>query len=112
MLRRAVRYPLLLMGLAGLALSEIASAHYVSPSDCAAEAEYASRRETGVVGGAVGGAARGAVLGAVIGDSGRDTRRGARIGAVVGGARNLGDKQRAYQYTYDNCMRGHHHPHY
>ena len=50
--------------------------------------------------GPVRGAARGAVGGAIFGNAGR----GAAIGAAVGGTRHVVQKNRSYQYYYDQCM--------
>ena len=80
-------------------------AHAMSPADCAAEADRASRNHTSVVGGAARGAAGGAVLGAVVGGNRRGAGRGAAVGAVVGGAVQANRKHNTYQSVYDECMR-------
>jgi hypothetical protein len=50
------------------------------------------------------GVARGAVRGAVVGSFGANAGRGAAVGAVVGGTRRAVQKNRSYQYYYDQCM--------
>jgi len=73
-------------------------------SDCAAEADRASR-STGTGLGSVGrGAARGAIFGAIVGDSGKSARRGAALGALGGGLRHGAHKNNVYNSVYDSCM--------
>lgn len=109
MFRTIVRYPLLLMGLLGLFLgATAASAHYVSASDCAAEADRAARGGGTVMGGAVRGAAGGAVIGVIVGDNRRSAARGAAIGGVVGAAHSAYRNDEVYRRVYDDCMRGYH----
>lgn len=59
--------------------------------------------------GAAHGAVKGAVFGAIVGGS-KGARRGAAVGgglgAVAAGARSQRDRDYAYQYAYDDCMRG------
>jgi hypothetical protein len=50
------------------------------------------------------GVARGAVRGAVVGSFGANAGRGAAVGAAVGGTRRVVQKNRSYQYYYDQCM--------
>lgn len=50
------------------------------------------------------GVARGAVRGAVIGSFGANAGRGAGVGAIVGGSRKAIQKNRSFQYYYDQCM--------
>lgn len=50
--------------------------------------------------GVVRGAARGTVVGAIAGNAGT----GAAVGAAVGGTRRAIQKNRSYQYYYDQCM--------
>jgi hypothetical protein len=50
------------------------------------------------------GIARGAARGAVVGSFGANAGRGAALGAVVGGTRRTVQKNRSYQYYYDQCM--------
>jgi hypothetical protein len=63
----------------------------------------------GAAGGAVRGAVGGAAFGAIVGGS-RGARRGAAAGAALGaianGARAQRDRDYAYSYAYDDCMRG------
>ncbi|MCU0950809.1 MAG: hypothetical protein MUC68_07020 [Burkholderiaceae bacterium] len=63
----------------------------------------------GAAGGAVRGAVRGAAFGAIVGGS-RGARRGAAAGAALGtianGARAQRERDYAYSYAYDDCMRG------
>lgn len=59
--------------------------------------------------GAAHGAVKGAIFGAIVGGS-KGARRGAAvgggIGAVASGARAQRDRDYAYRYAYDDCMRG------
>lgn len=59
--------------------------------------------------GAARGAVKGAVFGAIVGGS-KGARRGAAVGgglgAVASGARAQRDRDYAYHYAYDDCMRG------
>jgi hypothetical protein len=50
------------------------------------------------------GVARGAARGAVIGSFGANAGRGAGVGAVVGGTRKAVQKNRSYQFYYNECM--------
>jgi hypothetical protein len=50
--------------------------------------------------GPVRGAARGAVGGAIFGNAGA----GAGVGAIVGTARRANQKNKSYQFYYDQCM--------
>jgi hypothetical protein len=50
------------------------------------------------------GVGRGAVRGAVVGSFGANAGRGAAVGAAVGGTRRAVQKNRSYQYYYDQCM--------
>jgi hypothetical protein len=63
----------------------------------------------GAAGGAVRGAVRGAAFGAIVGGS-KGARRGAAAGAALGtianGARAERERDYAYRYAYDDCMRG------
>ena len=68
---------------------------------CQAYAREAAR-ETPATTGAARGAARGAVGRAIVGG---DAGRGAAAGAVVGGTRKIAQKNRSYQYYYDQCMK-------
>jgi len=95
------------LAVAGLAMSCLVASpvHARSASDCAAEADRASRSSSGAAGGIVRGGAGGAVLGAIVGGS-RGARRGAAIGGVVGGASGAYRKDDIYRRVYDDCMRG------
>ena len=66
---------------------------------CAAYAQQAMRATPSTTGPGRG-AARGAIGGAIVGDAGA----GAAAGAVVGTARRAAQKNRSYQYYYNNCM--------
>lgn len=59
--------------------------------------------------GAARGAVKGAVFGAIVGGS-KGARRGAAVGgglgAVASGAKAQRDRDYAYRYAYDDCMRG------
>ena len=77
-------------------------AHAMSPADCAAEADRASRDQGSTMGGAARGAVRGGAFGAIVGG---DAGRGAAVGAVVGGARTANQKNNTYRRVYDDCMR-------
>lgn len=59
--------------------------------------------------GAARGAVKGAVFGAIVGGS-KGARRGAAVGGGLGvvasGARAQRDREYAYHYAYDDCMRG------
>jgi hypothetical protein len=61
------------------------------------------------VGGAVRGAVGGAVFGAIVGGK-KGARRGAAagggLGLVANGARAQREREYAYRYAYDDCMRG------
>lgn len=85
---------------------EAAVAEEVSPADCAALADRASRDQRTVLGGAARSATKGAIFGAIVGDSSKGAKRGAAIGAVVGGARSAGKKNETYERAFDDCMRG------
>jgi hypothetical protein len=64
---------------------------------------------SGALGGAARGAVGGAVFGAIVGGS-RGARRGAlaggALGAIANGARAQRQRDYAYRYAYDDCMRG------
>lgn len=64
---------------------------------------------SGAIHGAARGAVKGAVFGAIVGGS-KGARRGAAVGgglgAVANGARAQRDRDYAYHYAYDDCMRG------
>lgn len=92
--------------LAAFIWATVFAAHAVSASDCAAQADRASRDHTTVVGGAARGALGGAAMGAIVGGNRRGAGRGAAMGAVVGGAVQAGRKSNTYQSVYDQCMRG------
>ena len=77
-------------------------AHAMSPADCAAEADRASRDQGSTMGGAARGAVRGAAFGAIVGG---DAGRGAALGGVVGGARRANQRNSTYERVYDDCMR-------
>lgn len=59
--------------------------------------------------GAAHGAVKGAVFGAIVG-GGKGARRGAAVGgglgAVASGARARRDRDYAYHYAYEDCIRG------
>lgn len=59
--------------------------------------------------GAVRGAAGGAAFGAIVGGgkgAGRGAAAGAALGAIAHGARAQREREYAYNYAYDDCMRG------
>ena len=66
---------------------------------CASHARQAAA-STPTSTGPVRGAARGAVGGAIFGNAGA----GAGAGAIVGTARRANQKNKSYQFYYDQCM--------
>ena len=96
---------LTLIGLIAAALCFGPAIHAASPSDCAAQADRASRDQGTMLGGAGRGAVRGAAFGAIVGGS-DSAGRGAALGAVVGTARKGAQKNETYNQVYDSCMRG------
>jgi hypothetical protein len=58
-------------------------------------------QNTATTTGPLRGAARGAIVGGIAGNAGT----GAAIGAGLGTTRKVVQKNRSYQYYYDNCMR-------
>ena len=100
-MRRTLKTGILLLLTAGVLWSSASFARRAS--DCAAEAERASRGTGTVLGGSARGAARGALFGAVVGNK-KSARRGAALGAVVGGARRGAVKNDVYNSVYDSCM--------
>jgi len=84
-----------LLGYSGDALA------YTKADHCNAYARDAAQG-TPATTGVARGAARGAVVGSISGNAGR----GAATGAVVGGVRRGAQKNRSYQYYFDQCMRG------
>jgi len=104
MLRTPKGWSLLLVGALTAVLSLSAEARRGNPSDCAAEADRASRSGGTVIGGATRGAARGALFGAIVGNK-KGARRGAALGAAVGTTRRAVRKDDVYRRVYDDCMR-------
>ena len=78
---------------------------YTGAADCEAYARQVERNQGRVLGGAGRGAVRGAALGAVLGDNSESARRGAKLGAVAGGLRRAGERRRAFDQAYAECMR-------
>jgi hypothetical protein len=62
---------------------------------------HQATQNTATTTGPVRGAARGAIIGGIAGNAGT----GAAIGAGLGTTRKVVQKNRSYQYYYDNCMR-------
>ena len=96
---------LMLISVITVGLCSAPALYAASPSDCAAEADRASRDQGTMAGGAGRGALRGAAIGGIV-DGGDGARRGAAIGAIAGGARRGAQKNNTYNQVYDNCMRG------
>ena len=75
---------------------------------CSAYARQAARSSpttTGPLRGAARGAAGGAIGGAIAGNAGRGAGIGAAVGAGVGTARGVAQRNRSYQWYFDDCMR-------
>jgi len=75
---------------------------------CSAYARQAARSTpttTGPLRGAARGAAGGAIGGAIAGNAGRGAGIGAAVGAGVGTARGAAQRNRSYQWYFDDCMR-------
>ena len=98
------QWPVILVSGIALVLGSVSIARAMSPADCAAEADRASRGSGSMVGGLGRGAAKGAIFGAIVGD-GKAARRGAALGALAGGVRQGAYKDNVYQSVYDACMR-------
>ena len=92
----------LLVGVITVGLCTAPALHAASASDCAAEADRASREGGTMMRSAAGGALRGAAFGAIVGG---DAGTGAAVGAVVGTARKGHQKNQTYNQVYDSCMR-------
>jgi hypothetical protein len=71
----------------------------------ARQAAHSSPGTTGPLRGAARGAAAGAIGGAIAGNAGRGAGIGAAVGAGLGTARRAGDRSRAFQWYFDECMR-------
>lgn len=75
---------------------------------CSAYARQAVRSiptTTGPLRGAARGAAGGAIGGAIAGNAGRGAGIGAAVGAGVGTVRGAAQRNRSYQWYFDDCMR-------
>ena len=75
---------------------------------CSAYARQAARSSpttTGPLRGAARGAAGGAIGGAIAGNAGRGAGIGAAVGAGLGTVRGAAQRNRSYQWYFDECMR-------
>ena len=97
---------LTVIGLIAVGLCFAPAIYAASPSDCAAQADRASRDQGTMLGGAGRGAVRGAAFGAIVGGDSDSAGRGAALGALVGTARKGAQKNETYNQVYDSCMRG------
>ena len=70
----------------------------------AREMARSSPSTTGPLRGAARGAAGGAIGGAIAGNAGRGAGIGAAVGAGIGTARRAGQRNRAYQWYFNECM--------
>jgi hypothetical protein len=87
----------------GLAASTVGASAQNAYCDSYAR-DYANKT-TNTAGSVVGGAVTGGVIGAIVG-GGRGAAIGAGVGAVGGAAVNSASWNNAYQYAYNNCIRG------
>jgi hypothetical protein len=82
-----------------LATGDAAAAQ--SKSQRCSDYAHQAMQNTATTTGPLRGAARGAIVGGIAGNAGT----GAAIGAGLGTTRKVVQKNRSYQYYYDNCMR-------
>ena len=71
---------------------------------CSAFARDRARSSIGTTG-PLRGAARGAIGGAIAGNAGRGAGIGAAVGAGIGTVRRAGQRNQAYQWYFNDCMR-------
>ena len=74
---------------------------------CSAYAREMARSSPGTTGplrGAARGAAGGAIGGAIAGNAGRGAGIGAAVGAGIGTVRRAGQRSRAYDWYFNECM--------